>query len=554
MVNPPVHTYSLPGVYTTSLVITDLNNCKDTSTNVITVFGPTPNFTADTLTGCRPLLVNFTDASTSDSTLLQWSWNFGDGTPVQTAATSTVSHIYTVPGTYNVTMTTTDINNCTKTIVKNNYIQPTYPFPSFVADTFACKSALVSFNASATNVAAPSTFNWDFGDGNTSTGMVTTHAYSTEGIYIISLTVTDKNGCDSTIQKNILIEQPVAAFTDTILTESCGLTNVQFLDASIGTGINGWLWSFGDGASATQQNPIHSYTSPGVYDVTLVTTNIAGCKDTIKKNGLVTVLGPIGTFSFSPASGCNPLTVTFTALSSNSTSYTWDFGDGTVLDTTASVVQHTYTQVVTTTPILLLGNILSNGNPCQLPAPSAGQVVDTAIAGVSIDSSLVVLEENEPFTITTTVVNPTGTPTYSWTPSTGLSCTNCPEPSVIGSGTGETITYILSTSSPDWVGCASSDSIKFIFPTCLPDIVIPNIFTPNDDGKNDVFDVQGLCEKNTYSLRIFDRWGIEFFTSKVRKLSWDGRTTSGQLATEGIYYYIVTVDDTVYKGFLQLLR
>src|SRR5205085_1087664 len=124
----------------------------NTIIDTVKSLGPYPYFTADTLTGCTPFVVTFSDTSVSDSALVQWMWDFGDGTPVVTTAIDSVIHVYTMPGNYAVTMTVTDKNGCVKTIVKNNYIQPTFPFPSFTIDTFACKGDVLTFTSTGTAV------------------------------------------------------------------------------------------------------------------------------------------------------------------------------------------------------------------------------------------------------------------------------------------------------------------------------------------------------------------------------------------------------------------
>ncbi len=370
--NPfPLHVYTQPGLDTATLVITDINGCVDSTTNVVTVYGPIPNFNANVTAGCTPLPVTFTDASISDSALVQWIWNFGDGSAPQTVTVPSINHTYTASGFYTVTMTVTDVNGCTKVVTRPNYIQPTYPLPAFAVDSFACRGEVLFFDASLTN-AASATYTWDFGDGTTGSGFLATHAYSADNLYTITLTVTDVNGCDSSIQHQLLIEHPVAAFSDSVLSIGCGVTNMQFTENTTGTAVTGWQWDFGDGASSTQQNPTHAYTLPATYTVSLVVTNSAGCTDTITNS--VVVPGPTGTFSFTPSAGCPPLTATFTAASTTAISYTWDFGDGTVITTTSPVTQYTYTVDIVATPALLLNFILSDGSSCQLPAPSAGQI------------------------------------------------------------------------------------------------------------------------------------------------------------------------------------
>jgi PKD repeat protein len=383
--SPVTHVYFNPGLDTATLIITDINGCTDTATSLVNVYGPTPDLTANVTAGCTPLTVVFSDNSVSDSALVEWTWDFGDGSPVETITTSTVNHIYMASGSYDVTMTVTDVNGCTKSITYNNYIQPTYPIPAFVADTFACKNEVVIFDASGTMAAAPATYSWNFGDGQTTTGIVATHLYTIDNLYTVTLTVTDVNGCDSSIQHQILIQHPTAAFSDSVLLIGCGFTNMQFTEHCTGDSLSAWQWDFGDVASATQQNPMHAYTLPATYTVSLVVTNAAGCSDTVANN--VDVPGPSGTFSFAPIAGCPPLTPTFTAVSSTAVSYTWDFGDGTVITTANPVTQYTYNTDIVATPALLLNFILSDGSTCQLPAPTAGLVTVVTVVPTVLTSA-----------------------------------------------------------------------------------------------------------------------------------------------------------------------
>lgn len=409
------HTYALPGTYTVTLTVTDVNGCIDSTKSTVEVYGPLPNFNANVLTGCAPLAVNFNDISVSDSTLVQWTWDFGDGSAPQTTASSTINHTYNVPGLYTVRMDVTDKNGCVKTLFRSDYIEPTFPSPVIVGDTFVCSKQGAFFDASGSGVAQPATFDWDFGDGTTGTGIFTTHFYTTDSLFTVNLTVTDKNNCVSSIQHQVRVENPVAAFTYSVISQGCGVSNIQFTDQSTGVSITGWQWDFGDGASSAQQHPIHVYTRPGLFPVTLIVSNIVGCLDTFLIDSLL-VLGPVGTFSFNPGRGCVPLDVTFTAVSSNATNYNWDFGDGAIVNTANPVVQHTYTQVDTATPFLLLGNILPDGSFCQFPAPTAGDVVVTTKVVVNIDSVHNVLCNGDATgTIFTSVSGGEPPYTYAWT-------------------------------------------------------------------------------------------------------------------------------------------
>jgi gliding motility-associated-like protein len=554
--DPPPHSYPTTGSYNIRLIVEDLNGCKDTLTKILKVQGPVPNFKADTTVGCAPLPIIFTDKSVDDSTLVSWTWNFGDGSAPQTVSTPTVNHTFNQVGAYSITMSVTDKNGCTKTITKTNYILPTFPIPKFVSDSFACKGEVITFNAAGTSVVTPATYTWRFGDGTTGAGTPVTHPFTGENNYTVTLIVTDKNGCKDSVKHTVLVKHPTPIFDSTMVSESCGNAQLIFHDQSTGPGSPfTYAWKFGDGGTATSPNPFKTYTVPGTYTVTLTVTNSAGCTASITKNNFVVVPGPLGTFSFNPHVGCRPLTVTFTALSNNTDVYEWDFGDGNILISTNNTVTHTYTKDGIATPILLLGDTLSDGTYCKLPAPTAGTVIVTTVVLVDIDSTIIHLDEDETATLTSNISGFFGTPTYSWTPPTGLSCTNCQNPVVTGDGSGKTITYYLTVT--DAGGCVGNDSVKIIFPICLnDDFLIPNVFTPNNDLINDLYDVRGLCKRNKYLIRIYDRWGIQMFSTEDRKISWNGRVNNtGRDVPDGVYYYIINFDDRpTYTGFIQVIR
>jgi len=413
IINNPSYTFNNPGAYTVSLIITDVNGCKDSVKIPVKSLGPVPALYAYTLTGCRSVPVTFIDSSMSDSLLVQWTWDFGDGTIVTTSNDS-ITHVYTTPGIYNVTMSVKDTNGCLKTIVVSSYIQPTFPYPAFSIDTFACRGDLLTFDATATS-AVGSTYMWDFGDGtqiNTPNPIVT-HSYVNYSLYVITLTVRDTNGCDSTLIDTVRILKPTADFGWTILNAGCGTLQVAFTDSSQGY-VNTWNWNFGNGANSTLQNPVYTYTQPGIYNVSMIATNLGGCKDTLMLDSIIVVAGPVGTFSFSPTNGCSPLTVEFIGSSLNAQQYIWDFGDGTVVNNGDSIV-HVYMQQGVFNPVLILGNTLSNGTPCLLPATNlTGTVTVISVVNASVNPTVIFLPEDSTATVVSSVSGGALPYVYSW--------------------------------------------------------------------------------------------------------------------------------------------
>jgi gliding motility-associated-like protein len=542
----PTYTYTHPAKDIIKLVITDVNGCKDSISKRLKTLGPIPYFYSVPLKGCRPLNVLFKDSSKTDSTLANWNWSFGDGTSISSTSIDSIPHTYTVNGTYNIKMVVTDKNGCKDSLTKSNYIQVTFPTPAFTRDSFSCKGNLLTFNSTGTAIGPD--YTWNFGDGTSIVTYNTSvqHTYSTDNLYTVSLSVKDTNGCVDSISHNVLILKPIANFTTSILSTNCGNALVAFTDSSKGGPITSWFWSFGDGVTAQQQNTSHNYLNPGTYNASLIVTNAGGCKDTLTENGIVVVPGPIGTFTYTPTKGCNPLTVFFTSTSLNSQGYTWDFGDGTVINGTDTIT-HTYTQFGGPyNPLLLLSL-----NQCQLNAVSqSGPITIINTVNVSLNHSLLVLAQDSSASINATSSGGLAPYTYSWSPTSGISCNTCANISV--TGTGDTVKYTLVTF--DKKGCEASTSLLIISDPCIDKARIPNIFTPNADGKNDAFYIPGICGDETFLLQIFDRWGVLLFSANQRNNVWDGRLNDGNDAPDGVYFFIVNVSGNTYKGFVHLIR
>ncbi len=146
---------------------------------------------------------------------------------------------------------------------------------SFSADeTTGCAPFTVNFSDLSTGVI--DSWEWQFGNGTSSTDQDPTHEYTTPGVYDVSLTITNADGSDSTARLGYIVVtgSPLVSFNSSITILVAGET-VHFTDSSMGNP-HDWLWDFGDGGSATAQNPSHVFNTPGVYSVKLATTNACG--------------------------------------------------------------------------------------------------------------------------------------------------------------------------------------------------------------------------------------------------------------------------------------
>lgn len=345
------------GYHSVSLVIRNVNGCLDTihKPNYIRVGSPNVNFNATPLTGCAPLNVTFTDASTavSGTSLVAHFWRFGDAT---SASGNPVSHVYNTAGSFTVWHRVTDNIGCVDSFPRTVTVYK--PVASFVASNiYPCIGAPVTFTNTTPSLASSI---WDFGDGGSSTLASPAHTYSAVGSYNVKLTITDTHGCtdDTTYTAYINVTRPAANFTMSDSVSVCPPLTVNFTNTS--TGATTYNWELGDGSFSIVTNPSNLYIVPNLYTVQLIATNVHGCKDTMQR--FVNIFGYAGAFSYSPLQGCAPLTVHFVATLSNVPFITWDFSDG-VTSTTSylDTISHTYTTPGAYVPKLLL----SDNSGCQ---------------------------------------------------------------------------------------------------------------------------------------------------------------------------------------------
>ncbi|MCH2216427.1 MAG: PKD domain-containing protein, partial [Flavobacteriales bacterium] len=192
------HVFQNGGDYTVSLSVKDDNECVITTVREISIFGIQASYEADTLVGCLPLEVNFTDLSTADTTIVSWNWDFdinGNFSDEQnpTFTFEEAEFVGANPQVYDIVLTVTDALGCTD-VVNTLNITPQVPNPAFFASssTDICVGEDVSFQPA--NNLATNTYNWDYGNGSTSEGALGNTIYNEPGQYSVFLSVTDNLG------------------------------------------------------------------------------------------------------------------------------------------------------------------------------------------------------------------------------------------------------------------------------------------------------------------------------------------------------------------------
>ncbi|WEK37625.1 MAG: PKD domain-containing protein [Candidatus Pseudobacter hemicellulosilyticus] len=351
------------GFYTITLIVSDKNNCTNTltRTDYIRVNGATANFRPASTALCPDANVAFTDLSTDDgvNAIQTWRWDFGDGT-VQDFTAPPFQHTYTTPGVYTVKLTVIDGKGCSNTKSITNAVTISRPVVKFSSpDLASCIDKPVRMLNET--VATSPTYEWTFGDGNSSSAVQPTHRYTAEGDYTVKLVVRDQYGCSDSMTRPayIVIRDPVAAFTVSDNFTSCPPLVVKFTHQA--KNYNKIEWFFGDGNTSLLESPQHFYTYPGTYRAKLLITSPGGCQDSAFQT--IEVKGPRGTFSYDKTEGCEPTTIQFTGSTMDVARFIWDFNDGAIDETNRSTNSHEYTN----RGIYLPKMILEDPQGCRVP-------------------------------------------------------------------------------------------------------------------------------------------------------------------------------------------
>jgi gliding motility-associated-like protein len=287
------HTYAAVGTYRVMLIAIDPSSCNGRDTSFVQIrvgnIEAALDFNPVKLLPCTSLNYRFDNLSTTLAAYpfrnTSFRWNFGDGSAPVTAGTNSVFHTYSAPGTYQVTLYLVDTTYCNApdslkiplTIAENVKA-------GFTTNSIGCAPYDAIF--SNTSVAGQ-TYNWIFGDGNTSTQSSPTHTYTQPGTYTVTLIANNPNTCNlsDTVRFTIqVLDAPLSNFSFTPVAIQPN-TPHTFTNLSSSDAIR-FKWNFGDGDSilTTSRVPlVHQYKSSGTFQVCLTAYNQLDCPRTICK-------------------------------------------------------------------------------------------------------------------------------------------------------------------------------------------------------------------------------------------------------------------------------
>lgn len=536
----PGYLYSTPDTFDVYLTVTSDSGCMGlTQIPKRAIVFDLPKAGFDFTNVCDYDSVPFTDTSKlvpAGSTQNTWTWNFGDGSAASNSQNP--KHFYSSFGYYPVSLSIETPDGCTDATTQVVQVYEA-PESAFTAPTVCLEDTFQLNNISIVGSSPLQSWTWTFGDGAGSTDEDPRHAYDSLATYRATLVVLTSDGCIDSSSKDLPVNPvPVAAFTYDL---GCARNPISFYQqASIDAPgvLNTWTWDFGDFAGVSQSiNPVYTYDSGSTYPVKLIVTSAVGCQDSITQlTQILQELKP--SFVNLPAEGCPPLGVAFTNQTTFEAGYDvwyeWKLTGDTLLYTDVDPAFTFYNRGQE--PKLLDMKLRAITDYCEAeievkevvsvwPQPTAG--FNLRPEKVSVFDGLITMLDDSEYALYRT-----------WD---------------FGDGSPEN--YALSTNHrymepgtygiTQWVendfGCM--DSLRkpvYIWPEHA--IWIPNAFTPNGDGLNDVFPIYGEGIGDNLKLQIFNRWGELIYTGNGPQSSWNGRL-NGRLAQEGVYVYRITYTD-----------
>ena len=533
--------------YNVKLKIRDLVGCEDSVTKIdyVKIRKPVAAFSMIDSTGiCLPLQTSF---NFQGSNYESFYWDFGDGA---TSFADNPSHFYNSYGIYYPKLYVEGPGGCVDSAqsVVNVY-DPVANTHVVFAPASGCDSIIVNFT-----VTTPPGFRYVFyfGDGKLDSTRQSniTHKYTGPGNYYPYMIIPDKYGCEAFIpfaQVSVFGALPLFGIDKK---EFCDNGQVTFTNYTLSNDpITSTVWDFGDGNSSNATNPSHNFTSPGTYIVKLSVNTQYQCPssftDTVRvyKTPIVSITAKDSVCLNMPETFLGSITQPDSTIK-----WAWNFGNGNSSQLQNAVTSFSNTgnfniQLIATNKIGCADT--SYHKVYAVPAPTAIPAANPIIILSGGDAQL--------------NMNYTGAiVSYNWIPSQHLSCNRCPNPLA-----NPQFTTKYTVNITDRYGCTAKGDVTVKVVCNGQNFFIPNTFSPNGDGSNDIFYPRGSGLDRAKILRIFNRWGEVVFEKydmpiNAASAGWDG-TWKGKKADAGVYVYQLEIyckngELLTYNGNITLIR
>jgi gliding motility-associated-like protein len=533
----PLPPTSGPGVTTWWVAQKALFGCESNRKPInVHVVGSIPlTFTIDNDTQC---LVGNSFRLTNTSPDIgrgYYVWEHGDNTTAASLPGDSVQHTYASAGPYTVTLNLRNAASCSGSVQLPLTVIPK-PMPDFSTQGSLCEGAapLTLSDRSTVSGSTITQWWWDIA-GVVSVGQVPPPTAVSLGGFTVRMAVRSAEGClsDTLVRAVPVYHNPIADFT---VSTRCDNEPGYVRDAShmpagvSGERVSGWNWNLDGQPFATGQSPVLMLPA-GMHRLQLVAESDKGCRSPVADSPIVVLSKPA--INFTRDDSCAHRDIHFTALDLSGDVTQWRWNSGAGYATGGAVHSRNYTGRGNFTVALIGANVAG----CRDTIIRSMRIYDvSAVAGRDTIAAI-----GEPLQL-----QAGGGPglTYNWSPPDGLNATNIADPVSIDDRDRR---YNLVAS--DTLGCVRQSSI-LVRRIAGPELYVPNAFTPNGDGRNDLLRVIAVGIRDFHYLAIYDRWGGLVFRSTDRAQGWDGNL-KGQASGSGTYVWIA--EGTDYTG-RKLLR
>ena len=525
-------TFPGPGIYPGFMSINPGSNCSDTlfiEVNIQSEIGLDFDYSYDS---CLTNPIVFTPSTVIDQTNIdQWEWDFGDG---NFSMESNPEHQYNNLGDWTVSLTATSDEGCSQTITD----QITwFPIPEILI-TSDVQAGCIFTPITFTNLTSPidNSYNifWDFGDGNTSTESDPIHTYEAAGVYDVNVSITSPLGCTLEKEYSEFITQSTVGLDFGYSYDSCSNNPIVFTPSTVidEANVDQWEWEFGDGNSSMESNPEHQYDNLGNWMVSLTATSDEGCSETISDQVAWFPIPEILITSDVQA-GCIFTPIIFTNLTSpvnSSYDIFWDFGDGNTSTELEPI--HTYEEAGVYDVNISITSPLDCTIEKEYSELISIESYPTADFSFTPDQSNSLASEVTFTDLSYEAIS------WEWT-FDNFGNSNLQNPTFVFPDTGIMKIQLVATTAN---GCQDS-MIQYLDIEPLIFYYVPNAFSPNDDGINDIFKIEGddLIGVKDFQMIITNRWGGVVFESDSPLEGWDGKNIKRKTKRSNMGVYVVYV-------------
>ena len=552
----PAYVYTTQGLYNITLTVTNSVGCTAQIMHPVRVLNiPFPIIAAQDAVGCSPFPVTFNNSSLAVGNGMPLSYfvtTFSDdNTSVTTnSVNQPINHTFNGNGTYYATMVVYDVFGCSSTpaTVPITITKPTanFSFPSVV-----CASDTNLTLNSSTGV-GNLTYAWYVNNqavGNAQdTGIISLvppnlPVSQLSSSFNLSLVAIDSNGCEDTLSQVVTVSLPHAiptySFSGAVMNANgeyeCPPLFGAYQDSSQSYGnVTAWNWGFGDGNGSILQDPSNTFVINGTFDLTLQITDQYGCVDDTTVDNHVTIGGPQGVPGFVQTPNlCVQGAAFLVQAPVNVDSLIWNMGDGNFIYNETNFVYNYDTPGSYQATVTLI-----SVDGCEITTILDSVTVFDDGLDADFTATPMLVDQNDPvvFADQSTFI---GSPIVSWTWDINSDTTYTLNNN--GSQTtsfGLSGPYTITLTVVDQQGC--EDSYSLVINVKDPDLIIPNVITPNGDGVNDELVLSEQFFKK-YQVQIFNRWGhlVYMIKDQTGIALWDGATSEGVQCTDGVYFYRV---------------